>query len=166
MSATSGGGRPALLARVLEDRAVRMRFWAKVQPSGECFLWIGAKNDGGYGIFTIDRKPLLATRVALTIQLGRAPIAEAIHSCDTPGCVRHLREGTQAENNRDMVDRGRQVRGPRHGKSPEAKARSEEIAAAYRRGEGSARELAKRFGVTAPTVYRAIGKHSDVEAAR
>jgi hypothetical protein len=41
------------------------------------------------------------------------------HTCDNPGCINidHLRIGTQADNVRDMYDRGRanHAKGARHG---------------------------------------------------
>lgn len=145
--------RDALMAQALRQSADRDRFWAKVDRSGECWIWKGATNDSGYGVFTIKRKPVIATRFALAIALYRVPVGDVLHSCDTPACVRprHLREGSQVENNGDMVKRGRQVRGTKHGRSRVAVALRKQIAAA----PGSAREVAKQFGVTAPVVFRA-----------
>jgi hypothetical protein len=61
-----------------------------------------------------------------------------LHSCDTPACVEpaHLRTGTQAENMRDMVKRGR------CGKL------SPEQVEAIRRDTRLHREIAADYGVT------------------
>lgn len=88
------------------------RFWAKVDTSGECWLWTGATTRG-YGVF--DR--MRANRFSWILHNGPIPDGlYVLHSCDQPLCVRpaHLRLGTQADNMRDKVQRGRQERGEAH----------------------------------------------------
>jgi hypothetical protein len=85
------------------------RFWAKVDKSGECWLWTGAKNGGGYGVIAIDGKNHVAHRLALGMKLGR-PVRRdrlACHRCSTRACVRpgHIYEGTPLDNSWDMRDR-------------------------------------------------------------
>lgn len=112
-----------------EKRTIEERFWAKVNkdappPShrpelGACWLWTAGQfryEDGfNYGAFRKDGRNQPAHKVALEMQLGR-PLGEgmkALHRCDTPLCVRndggqsHLFEGTQTDNMRDMVAKGR-----------------------------------------------------------
>jgi hypothetical protein len=69
------------------------RFWAKVDKTGECWLWTGASM-GGYGIFRINGRNSVAHRVSYGWEHG--PIAngaEVDHMCFNRGCVRpdHLR---------------------------------------------------------------------------
>ena len=102
------------------EQSVVERFWAKVQkrPNDECWLWLGAKWKSGYGqLRRYKTQRWLAHRVSWEIANGRAPALHVLHKCDNPSCVRpdHLYEGTNAENMRDKVDRGRQARGSRHG---------------------------------------------------
>lgn len=91
------------------------RFWSRVGrgDDGECWLWLGASNRGGYGVFNIPRirpGPLAAHRVAYAVAHGRLPAGRVVmHICDNPPCVNptHLRLGTQQENQRDMIAKGR-----------------------------------------------------------
>ena len=86
------------------------RFWAKVKKAtgNRCWLWT-ASNLRGYGIFGIGRKSYLAHRVAWFLSTGIWPNKQVLHTCDTPSCVRfsHLYLGTQAENMKDMIQKGR-----------------------------------------------------------
>jgi hypothetical protein len=87
------------------------RFWDKVDDSGECWLWMGAKYSNGYGHFVINRRDYLAHRLAWEWVNGAIPDGTVLmHLCDTPACVRvsHLRLGTPRENSLDMVRKGRQ----------------------------------------------------------
>jgi len=86
-----------------------------------CWQWLGPVNKGGYGTFTVGRKPVYATHLALFFA-GRPrpnPVSKALHSCDHPSCVNpaHLRWGDAQENADDREARGRSVkpRGERHG---------------------------------------------------
>lgn len=94
------------------------RFWTKVAPADAngCGLWMGAHNAQGYGVFSVgsridrSRRTLLAHRYAEELRNG--PMTGelvAIHACDTPACVEHTRRGTQLENVRDMIAKGRNV---------------------------------------------------------
>lgn len=80
-------------------------------PTG-CHNWIGTRQRGGYGRFTVDGKKVTAARWLLGYLRGEAldPQTEwALHHCDTPACVNqtHLYVGTPVNNARDMNDRRR-----------------------------------------------------------
>jgi hypothetical protein len=110
------------LALACDPTAVAARFWSKVDRNGPvpplhpelgpCHVWTGATdNPGGYGVFWLAGRLVRAHRYAFEMESG--PLAEglfACHHCDNPPCVRrsHLYAGSQAENVRDMVARGRQ----------------------------------------------------------
>lgn len=95
------------------------RFWQKVDKSNTiiarpglqpCWLWTGATaNELGYGVINVGGKIRRATHMAIWIATGKWPRLQALHECDNPPCVRfdHLREGTQLENVRDCIARGR-----------------------------------------------------------
>ena len=80
------------------------------QPSDGCWEWQGAIDRDGYGIFSYSGKTHRAARVALEID-GRALVGRqmACHHCDNPRCVRpdHLFAGTNQDNMKDMVRKGR-----------------------------------------------------------
>lgn len=87
------------------------RFFSKVEMhlSG-CWHWTGATCRAGYGQLRVDKKPKMATHVALELHgFERVDNAHALHSCDNPKCVNpaHLRWGSHVENLREMVARGR-----------------------------------------------------------
>ena len=80
---------------------VEERFWAKVEKTDTCWLWIGTINDKGYGQFTIGRESFRAHRFAYELLVG--PIPEGLeldHLCRNRACVNsvHLEPVTTLEN--------------------------------------------------------------------
>ena len=85
------------------------RVMAQVEWQGDCLVWTGHCQRFGYGVVTTGRKEQgLAHRVVAEHHFGPSEL-HVLHSCDNPPCVNieHLRYGTQSENMRDMVERGR-----------------------------------------------------------
>ena len=123
------------------------RFWSRVNVgnAGDCWPWRGSINSNGYGVFAGEK----AHRVAY--QQFHGPIEEGMvimHRCDSPSCVNpaHLVEGTQAENVRDCIEKGR--RGDLHGHMhPRARFTPEQIRA-IRTSEKSGKALADEFGTS------------------
>lgn len=79
------------------------RFWALVEKTDTCWLWIGTRDRRGYGRFAAvwrDGK-VLAHRWAYETFVGPVPDGlELDHLCRTPACVNpaHLEPVTHAEN--------------------------------------------------------------------
>jgi len=104
-------------------RTPEERFWAKVDRSGgpdSCWPWSGRRQRTGYGIVTIAQRKLGAHRVALGWAIGRPLVSNEVARhlvCDNPPCVNpaHLAVGSNIDNNRDKVEKGRSNRGERHG---------------------------------------------------
>lgn len=97
---------------VAED--VIAKFWAQV-PSGdsdECWEWQGVIDSRGYPRFKYGGD-VLAHRVAWRLWNGRRAEHYILHSCDNPKCVNphHLSDDTQAQNMREMIERGRSTKG-------------------------------------------------------
>ena len=95
---------------------VARRFWTLVSKSDSCWDWGGKVNEEGYGIFhsslTNTRKTYAAHRFSYVLTNGEIPIGKIIrHTCDNRICVRpdHLIPGTNADNARDRVERGRNI---------------------------------------------------------
>jgi hypothetical protein len=91
------------------------RFWARVEKTDTCWLWIGARGGEGdrYGVVDSETVPLNSRyvhRVAWELVCGPIPPGLCVcHACDQPLCVRpdHLFIGTQLDNMRDMFRKGR-----------------------------------------------------------
>lgn len=137
------------------------RFWAKVDKSGECWLWTGAS--GRYG-FVRRRKfnargQEMAHRYSWVMHFGPIPSGMLVcHKCDTRLCVRpdHLFLGTPAQNSADMVAKSRQARGNRHGF---AKLREEQIPKIRLLAQIGIRrkDIATLFFVSLPTIEKILG---------
>lgn len=146
-------------------------FWSKVDRRGsdDCWVWLGSRNRQGYGHFwDVDRRVMgLAHRwshnrfvrdVGPGLIGGRGTVIR--HTCDNPPCVnpRHLVAGTQQDNMRDAVDRGRtgDHRGERNGRAK----LSPEIVAAIRSAAvgqyGERSRLAREFGISTGHVSKIL----------
>ena len=92
-------------------------FWSKVDKSGECWLWTGAKTKKGYGVAWDGKRTQKAHRVSFYLAHGYMPDLCVLHTCDVPNCVNpaHLWLGTRADNNCDMTRKGRHVPGGTYG---------------------------------------------------
>jgi len=105
----------------IDDKTIE-RFSAKVNRDGPngCHIWLGTKNKLGYGLFRVPKRSsmMLAHRFAWQQVNGPIPDGMCVMHivCDNPSCVnpQHLAIGTVAQNNADMVQKGRQQRGDRH----------------------------------------------------
>ena len=79
-----------------------VRFWAKVDKSGDCWLWTAAVDPRGYGAFGgPNHRRVFAHRVAYELLKGPIPQGlELDHLCRQPSCVNpdHLEPVTHAEN--------------------------------------------------------------------
>jgi hypothetical protein len=94
------------------DEAFWARFEKKIEPDpiSGCLNWTGA-NFRGYGRIGLgSSKVVAAHRVAYERKFGAIPDGNYVcHKCDNTRCVNpdHLFVGSQADNIRDMVAKGR-----------------------------------------------------------
>lgn len=145
------------------------RFWSKISPDGECWIWNAAKFRDGYGMYQVNRKAMRVHRYVYRMLVGSIPDGMLVcHSCDRPACVNpaHLFLGTPAMNSSDMVRKGRQASGARNARAlyPERTARGERAGLSKLRTEqvleirarlaqGMTRRLiALQFGVSTPAI--------------
>lgn len=134
------------------------RFWERVEKRGpdECWPWTGYITAGGYGQFGTCERPYSAHRLALRFSDTEIPEGRVVmHSCDNPPCCNpaHLSVGTHADNNRDMITKGRQrhLTGEDH---PHAKLTNEQRRAIVSRRGEPLPKLASEFGVAKSTICR------------
>jgi len=107
---------------LMRTTAADIRFWSKVDKTGDCWLWTAAQNRHGYGDFYVSRTfHTMAHRFSWALHYG--PIPEGLfvcHRCDTPLCVRpdHLFVGTTQDNMADMMRKGRHRHGTTNNERP------------------------------------------------
>jgi len=128
------------------------RFLSKVEFSdAECWVWRGARNEAGYGLFD----NMGAHRASYELLVGEIPEGLLVcHRCDNPWCVnpRHLFLGSQKDNLRDMVEKGRSARGIQNSRSKLSEAEVLELRRRYEAGE-SREMLARDFCITRGAVW-------------
>jgi len=92
----------------------RFPYFVDIIDTDGCIEWTGSKTNAGYGVIGENGKPRMATHVSLELAGYPRPGANlfALHKCDNPACVnpKHLWWGTQSENMRDQISKGRNPR--------------------------------------------------------
>lgn len=83
----------------------------KNKKLGNCWIWVGVINRGGYGFLNHNKKVIRSHRASFEIHKNRK-VKDGMcvcHRCDVRKCVRpsHLFEDSQKENIRDAVKKGR-----------------------------------------------------------
>jgi hypothetical protein len=131
-----------------------------------CWIWTGAFDGDGYGMFSYGRVSKTGGRTAaqrahrfVFEKFMGAPIPGdlvVMHMCDTPQCVNplHLCLGTIDDNMADRNRKGRQARGERNRGARLTEAQVLEIRASTEHPN----ILAERYGVSAPLIYNIISR--------
>ena len=139
------------------------KFWSRVNiPSLlDCWLWKGYRVPFGYGsVQGFDGRSVLTHRFAWQITYGVIDEGLCVlHKCDVPSCCNpnHLYVGTQKDNIRDAIERGRFTypvapRGTKVWSNKLTEAQVLEIRELAEKGELKQRVIAKRYGISASTV--------------
>lgn len=128
-----------------------------------CLEWPGYKDKDGYGREYDPRtqRQAPAHRLAYERHYGlivmRLPQSSVVrHRCDNPACIEitHLTIGTQADNMRDMVSRGRLGKrlGVGNHTVETTDAEVAECRAAYNGRHGQLTSLGRKYGVSRVTI--------------
>lgn len=90
--------------------AERIEHYSIPEPNTGCSLWLGTVNPKGYGRMWWQGRMQQSHRLAWMAEYGDVPDGLfVLHRCDFPPCCNpsHLFLGTIAENNADMIAKGR-----------------------------------------------------------
>lgn len=157
----------------IKPTPIETRFWRHVTfcPNTGCWFWVGSsrthRRTKNYWVGQISngagRSPVKAHRLSYEIHIGEAGEKFVCHHCDQPLCVNpdHLFLGTNADNVRDCVSKGR-LR-PHAGGARAAQLTAKLTPEAVRRIRASAEgpsALAKQYGVTATLIGRVRSRKS------
>lgn len=150
--------------------SVKDRFWAKVEKTATCWIWLASKDSKGYGWFGIDKGNVLrAHRFSWELHNGEIPKYQkgkrdtlfVCHKCDNPSCVRpeHLFLGTNADNMRDMVLKHRSPSN-KHELNPNARLTLKQVKSIrnrYKNGKrGIVKKLTNEYKVNRNTIRRIV----------
>lgn len=133
----------------------------KINPETGCWEWTAGRISGGYGEFWVGTANHLAHRVSWYIYRGDIPENILVcHHCDNPACVNpdHLFLGTDADNSRDMTEKGRSMVGEKHPGAKLTKKKVLKIRSLYATGDYTQRELAKMFDIAQSVISGIIHK--------
>jgi len=137
--------------------SVQERFDSKwiPEPNSGCHIWTGHLHAEGYGRFRYKGRVCNAHRVAWELANNKSAEGFVIrHKCDNRACVNpdHLIEGSQADNIKDMYERGRNRHrsGEEH---PRAKLTAE-LVDKIRNDNRLQRVIAESYGITRPQVSK------------
>jgi hypothetical protein len=149
----------------------RLWWMSDVDPKRGCFLWVGTRGRGGYGILTLQGRTVSVHRLSYQSFVGPIPPGKIIcHHCDVPNCwaPHHLYAGTQRQNVQDSVNRRRHwsftkpqrrwevASGEQHGHAKLTYQIARRMRYRYARGLSTMSELAREYGVSHGTVKQVI----------
>lgn len=145
-------------ATLIATPARNKSFWARVHKTDTCWLWTGTLSDKGYGTFGAGTPGgmVRAHRFSYIIHIGPIPDGlHVCHKCDVRECVNpeHLFLGTNADNIRDKVMKGRTPRGVGHWKAKLTEDQVLSIRNLYASGNYTYKVLAEQFGVTLTVIF-------------
>lgn len=143
------------------------RFWAKVNKENDCWLWMGAKSNDGYGWMRYDHQMIRVHRLSWKLAFGDIPDGLwVLHKCDVPLCVNptHLFLGTCVDNSADMVSKGRARNCAMRGEnSPAAKLREKQVIEIMKlapKKTVSYSNIALKYGISVSTVSAIVNRRS------
>lgn len=125
-------------------------FNARWKPDADgCHIWQGNRGGNGYGQFYVGGKQRLAHRWLFLQAHGYLP-PFVCHACDKPLCVREqcLFPGTAADNNADMISKGRHAFGERNGSTKLSASEVQALLDRHRQGGVTQHALAREFGIS------------------
>lgn len=137
------------------------RFFKKVLKSKKvngCWWWDGHTGKSGYGLFSFGGNRICAHGFLLLekVELEDLKGIQFCHKCDNPSCVNpdHIFIGTALSNALDKVNKGRQLRGEKHGVSKMTDKDVYDIKYTDKYKGMLLKEIAELFNVKYQNIYR------------
>lgn len=124
-----------------------------------CLTYMRARSPHGYGVIRYDEKTWRTHRLAWHLVYGEIPQGlHLLHHCDNPPCLEmtHLYLGTQRENMRDRLTRGRGFSTVSDDQVLEIARRYEHQHVRPKTPGNSCKELAAEFGISQDHVRRIV----------
>ena len=137
-----------------EDCAVMKLFNGAYEKENGCIITTRYLNEKGYPRMRVRTKKRYMSHVIYERYIGAVPEGMCmLHKCDTPACInpQHLFIGTKADNNYDMVAKGRNSIsgvGENHHSTTLTDAEALEIKKAYKFRVVTAVMLAEKYKTT------------------
>ena len=161
----------AFLARTrfFSETPAPIRFWQRVDCTGKCWVWLGAKTGSGYGAFNvIHNKAMSAHRFAYQTAIGPIGDNMVLHKCDNRACVNpeHLFLGKAKDNLEDASRKGRlngsrpTTQGEKHFRAKLSPTQVREIRAKYKPYRYTFPMLAKEYNVHPTTILALVHQKS------
>ena len=147
--------------KVMRGVPLPERLDARLDKTGDCWLWTGSKDGSGYGLIGVATSRAKRTHI-VAWELANGPVPDGMcicHHCDTPACCNpaHLFLGSKAVNNRDRADKGRSA--DTHGENhPRARLDDDRVRHIRRRHQQGAtlKEIAAEVGVSHYAVHDVV----------
>jgi len=139
-------------------------FDERLDKTSDCWVWTGPKNNYGYGRYYIRGGRIIAAhRFAWERAHGVIPDGKVVcHSCDNPACCNpaHLFVGTQMDNIRDCISKGRKLiqRGESASAAKITEEQVREIRNRFALGGVLKKDLAAEFGLKPPSISLIISR--------
>ena len=131
------------------------RFWSQVVKGNddECWPWIGKVDKDGYGFFWNPTPKIQRSHRYIFFRTNGYLPEVVRHTCDNPICNNpsHLLGGTQGDNNRDTVSRGRHRYNPMLGSYKQSKLTEDQVLDIYKDTRSNA-ELGRVYGLSREAV--------------
>lgn len=153
-------------------KITKEEFFKRIEKTDYCWNWIGFKDRSGYGFIKWDGRHQRSHRIMymihhnIVLPKGRGSSGTIVlHKCDNTSCVNpdHLFLGTQLDNVRDMMNKGRGnhpgIKGIKNGMAKLNEILVKEIRKYKKNNPNiSQKNIGKLFNVSQMTICRVLNR--------
>ena len=140
---------------------LKQAFDQRTERGSACWIWKGAVDKNGYGLFRVQGKTTRVARFLWQVNNDRRLTSDehVLHSCDNPCCVNpeHLHLGSHAQNMADMAAKGRANR-PIGAANGRARLTPEQVLSIRAEAAAGVTQgvLSTRYGVSRGAIYHVL----------